>query len=80
MMPSLLLREAIFWIAAALCVAAEIAILRSTLRGSRAATPAPSQPVDAHVARGRPLAELIWAVLPAIGLLVILILTRVAIR
>ena len=80
MMPSLLLREAIFWIAAALCVAAEIAILRSMLRGSRPATPDRSPAVDTDVPRGRPLAEIIWAGLPAIALLVVLILTRDAIR
>ena len=80
MMPSLLLREAIFWIAAALCVAAEIAILRSMLRGSRVVAAARPLAVDADVPRGRPLAELIWAALPAIGLAVILILTHAAIR
>ena len=80
MMPSLLLREAIFWIAAALCVAAEIAILRSMLRGSRPVTPDRSPAVDTDVPRGQPLAEIIWAVLPAVALMVVLILTRGAIR
>ena len=80
MIPSLFLREAIFWIAAVLCVVAEIAILRSMLRGSRIATPDRSPAVDADLPRARPLSELIWAVLPAIGLAVILVLTRGAIR
>ena len=80
MIPSLFLREAIFWVAAALCVIAEIAILRSMLRGSRTATPDRSGAVDAEVPRGRPASELIWAVLPAVGLVAILILTRGAIR
>jgi hypothetical protein len=80
MIPSLFLREAIFWIAAALCVVAEIAILRSMLRGTRLATPDRSPAVDAEVPRARPVSELIWAVLPAIGLVIILVLTRGAIR
>ena len=72
------LRVAIFWIAALLCVIAEIAILRSMMRGSRV-TPANSAP-DAVVPRGRPAVELIWAIAPAIGLIVILALTRNAIQ
>ena len=80
MIPGLLLREAIFWIAAALCVVAEIAILRSMLRGSRALTPDRSPSVDAEVPRARPLGEMIWAIIPAIALIVILTLTRGAVR
>lgn len=80
MILSLLLREAIFWVAAALCLVAEIAILRSMLRGSRVVTPDRSPAVDADVPRGRPVAELIWAVLPAVALAVILTLTHGAIR
>ena len=80
MIPSLFQREAIFWIAAALCVVAEIAILRSMLRGSRIADPDRSSAVHAEVPRARAVSELIWAVLPAIGLVVILVLTRGAIR
>jgi heme/copper-type cytochrome/quinol oxidase subunit 2 len=80
MIPGLLLREAIFWIAAALCLIAEIAILRSMFRGSRIATPDRSPAVDAEVPRGRPVTEVIWAVLPAVGLIVILTLTWGAIR
>ena len=80
MIPSLFLREAIFWLAAVLCVLAELAILRSMLRGSRIATPDRSSAVDADVPRGRPAAELIWAVLPAIALAIILVVTRGAIR
>ena len=80
MIPGLLLREAIFWIAAALCVVAEIAILRSMFRGTRTAHPDRSPSVDADVPRARPMGEMIWAVLPAIGLIVILAITRGAIR
>ncbi len=72
------LRVAIFWIAAFLCVIAEIAILRSMVRGSR--TTPPSAASDAVVPRGRPAVELIWAIAPAIGLLVVLALTRDALQ
>ena len=74
------LRIAIFWIAALVCIVAEIAILRSMLRGSRAAPSTPAVGSDAVVPRGRPVVELIWAVLPAVGLILILALTRGAIR
>ena len=80
MIPSLFLRDVIFWFAAALCVVAEIAILRSMLRASRLATPDRSPAVDAEVPRARPMSEVVWAVLPAIGLIVVLVLTRGAIR
>jgi hypothetical protein len=80
MIPGPLLREAIFWIAAALCLVAEIAILRSMFRGSHLARPDRSPSVDADVPRARPMGELIWAVLPAVGLVVVLVLTREAIR
>jgi hypothetical protein len=75
-----LLREAIFWVAAVLCVFAEIAILRSMLRGSRVVTPDRSASVDADVPRARPAGEMIWAVLPALALGVILTLTHAAVR
>ena len=80
MIPSPLLRESIFWIAAIICVVAEIAILRSMFRGSRVATPDRSPAVDAEVPRGRPVAEIIWAILPAVALIVILVVTRGAVR
>ena len=80
MIPSLLLRETIFWIAAALCTVAEIAILRSMFRGTRIVTPDRSPAVDAEVPRARPLGELIWAVIPALALVAILYLTWSAIR
>jgi len=80
MIPSLFLRESIFWIAAIICVVAEIAILRSMFRGSRVATPDRSPAVDAEVPRGRPVAEIVWAILPAVALIVILVVTRDAVR
>ena len=76
----LTLRVAIFWIAALLCVVAEIAILRSMLRGTRGPAPAPDGATDTAVPRGRPAVELLWAIVPAVGLIVILILTRGAVR
>ena len=75
MNPSPLLRDAIFWIAAILCVIGEIAILRSMHRGSRALAPDRSPAVDTPVPRGTPATELVSAVLPAVGLIVLLVLT-----
>ena len=75
------LRVAIFWIAALLCVVAELAILRSMRRGSRAGAGASAgNPSDAAMPRGRPATELIWAVVPAVGLILVLIVTWEAIR
>ena len=71
------LRVAIFWVAVILCVVAEAAILRSTFRGSRAAGPNTS---EAAVPRARGVMELIWAVVPAIVLVFVLLATRNAIR
>lgn len=74
------LRVAIFWIAAILCVIAEAAILRSMFRGSRAAAGTADAASHGAVPRGRPAMELLWAILPAILLVVVLIMTRDAIR
>jgi heme/copper-type cytochrome/quinol oxidase subunit 2 len=62
------LAEAVFWIAAIACAVAEIAILRSTFTTLRAyeSTMAPGS------RRG---AEIAWAVIPAIGLVVVLTAT-----
>ena len=76
----LTLRVAIFWVAALLCIVAEIAILRSMLRGSRAAPAGAAGAADSVVPRGRPMVELAWAIVPAVGLILILILTRDAVR
>ena len=74
------LRVAIFWVAAILCVIAELAILRSMLRGSRTGLATQGETQDAAVPRGQPVTELIWAVVPALALVLVLILTRGAIR
>jgi heme/copper-type cytochrome/quinol oxidase subunit 2 len=57
----------IFWIAAAICILSEIALLRSAFmpRASEAA-PASSR------ARG---VEMLWAVIPAVGLVLLLAAT-----
>ncbi|MEO8577391.1 MAG: hypothetical protein ABI556_11845 [Gemmatimonadales bacterium] len=68
------LTEPIFWIAAALCVVAEVAILRSAFipRSHASDTgPIPNSP------RG---AEMMWAVIPAIGLAFLLAATWRAIH
>jgi len=62
------LAETIFWIAALACAVAEIAIVRSIIAQRRAQK-------SALVASSSPLAELIWAVVPAVALAVLLIAT-----
>ena len=73
------LRVAIFWTAAVLCVIAELAILRSMLRGSRP-LPGASDRTETGVPRGRPVMEMVWAIVPAVALILVLVLTRGAIR
>jgi heme/copper-type cytochrome/quinol oxidase subunit 2 len=67
-------RIVLFWIAAACCVVAEVAILRSLLFGRARA--AERQHANGPIAgrTSRP-AEIAWAVLPAVGLLLVLYLT-----
>jgi heme/copper-type cytochrome/quinol oxidase subunit 2 len=62
------LAETIFWIAVVACVVAEIAILRSTYVARRVEK---SAMVPAAPARG----EIVWAIIPALGLSVVFILT-----
>jgi heme/copper-type cytochrome/quinol oxidase subunit 2 len=62
------LAEIIFWIAAFACVIAEIAILRSTYAARRVEK---SVLVPAAPARG----EIAWAVIPAVGLSLLLLMT-----
>lgn len=68
-------RSVLFWVAAACCVFAELAILRSLLfgRARDAAQQLAEQP--AHVSRTTRSAEIAWALLPAVGLLFVLYLT-----
>jgi hypothetical protein len=72
---SLPLREVIFWIAALVCVIAELVILRSTLRVSRI-EPQPTPGAEPALPRVRPVSEITWAILPAIVLAIVLMLTR----
>lgn len=58
-----LFADAIFWIAVACCVVAQAAIVRSVLLARGGST------------RARRAAELMWAVLPAIALAAVLVLT-----
>ena len=63
------LADAIFWVAVACCALAQLAILRSVF----AAHPRPGDgPAMPRVRRG---VEAVWAVVPAIGLALVLALT-----
>jgi heme/copper-type cytochrome/quinol oxidase subunit 2 len=62
------LAETIFWIAAAACIVAEIAILRSTFAAESAAK---SELVPAASRRS----EVAWVIVPAIALSVVLVAT-----
>jgi len=68
------IRTALFWVAAACCVFAEIAILRSLLVG-RARKAELQNERGAVVGRSSRPVEVAWALLPAVGLLVVLYLT-----
>jgi len=66
--------ELIFWIAAALCILGELAILRAAF--APPADPGSSVPVP-HSPRAT---EMLWAVIPAIGLALLLAMTWRAIH
>lgn len=69
-------RSSLFWVAAACCVVAELAILRSLLFGR--ARDAEQKPLTGALAVAPPTrrpVEIAWALLPAIGLLFVLYLT-----
>jgi len=68
------IRIALFWIAAACCVFAEVAILRSLLFG-RARAAEQQHANGPGAARSSRPAEIAWALLPAVGLLFVLYLT-----
>ena|ERR1700694_736075 len=63
------LAEAIFWIAALACAVAEIAILRSTFAARRVEK---SELVPASSRRG----EVAWAIIPAVMLAALLVVTK----
>jgi heme/copper-type cytochrome/quinol oxidase subunit 2 len=62
------LAETIFWIAAFACVVAQIAILRSTYAARRVEK-------SALVPAAAPRGEIVWAIIPALGLSALLFLT-----
>jgi heme/copper-type cytochrome/quinol oxidase subunit 2 len=62
------LADAIFWIAAIACVIAEVAILRSTYRARRIEK-------SSLVPAARQSGEIVWAIIPALGLSVLLVFT-----
>ena len=66
--------DGLFWLSVACCAIAQFFIIRS-VRGSRH-IPEPS----ANVPRARGGMEMMWAVLPAIGLVVVLFFTWRAVR
>jgi heme/copper-type cytochrome/quinol oxidase subunit 2 len=68
------IRTALFWIAAACCVFAEVAILRSLLFG-RARRAEQQHYTGALGGRSSRPVEIAWALLPAVGLLFVLYLT-----
>ncbi len=69
------IRTALFWIAAACCVFAEVAILRSLLFGARAERRNSRTRAGRVVGRSNRPTEVAWALLPAVGLLFVLYLT-----
>ncbi len=70
-MESTSLAQSIFWLAVTLCVAGEIAIVRSAIISSRTA--------ESRGLKGttRPV-EILWAVVPAVALAFLLYATRTA--
>lgn len=67
------LSEAIFWIAVACCVVAELFILRSALTMRVARTGAGA--ADGTLPRVRRPMEVLWAVVPAVALALVLVAT-----
>ena len=70
------LKTALFWVAAACCIVAELVILRSLLFGrARDAEQLPLTGALAAAPRARRPVEIAWAIIPAVGLLFVLYLT-----
>lgn len=70
-----LVADAIFWVALACCIVAQVAILRSAL--ARHVRPADAPAALPRMRRG---VETVWALLPAIALAGVLFLTWRAVR
>ncbi len=60
----------LFWLAVGCCVVAQAAILRATFR-----THARRADVGAGIPRPRRFVEIVWAVVPAIALAIVLVVT-----
>jgi heme/copper-type cytochrome/quinol oxidase subunit 2 len=69
-----LLADGLFWVSVAFCLIAQLFIIRSA-RGAQY-VPSPT----AGLPRSRAMLELFWAVLPAVGLVVLLVFTWRAIH
>ena len=69
------IRSALFWIATACCVLAELAILRSLLFGRARAAEAKDTMGASRTAHASRPADIAWAILPAVGLALVLYLT-----
>jgi heme/copper-type cytochrome/quinol oxidase subunit 2 len=66
--------DGLFWLSVACCALAQFFILRSVGATRRASAP------DATLPRQRGAVEMLWAVLPAVGLAVLLVFTWRAVR
>jgi heme/copper-type cytochrome/quinol oxidase subunit 2 len=62
--------SAIFWIAAACCVVAQVALIHSAIRA-----PMPGSPESASMRMPSRASEIAWTIVPAIGLAVLLVFT-----
>ncbi len=72
--------EATFWVAAVACLVAQVAIVRSVLVARAPAREAHSGAGPAGPPAPRRAAEVAWAVIPALGLALVLVLTWRAVQ
>jgi heme/copper-type cytochrome/quinol oxidase subunit 2 len=66
--------DGLFWTSVAFCLVAQVLIVRSVLGARHLPTPA------ADVPKSRGPVELLWALVPAVGLAVLLVFTWQAMR
>lgn len=82
-MPTLPWTEATFWVAAVACAVAQVAIVRSVFVARAPLGAADEAPRSSHgvpMAAPRRAAEVVWAVVPALALVAVLVLTWRAVR
>jgi hypothetical protein len=72
--------ETIFWLAVLSSIVAEIAILRAVFRTRSVAARPAAAPDERSLPRVRRGAEILWAVLPALALALVLVMTWRAMR